>query len=81
MISTPTVTIKLTKAEVELIVNSLSYLTSINLPIESDFLKPYVWLLDDLKKINTYVQDGIRNKENETAKESRDVQIKCKNCD
>ena len=81
MISTPTVTIKLSKAEVELIVNSLSYLTSINLPIESDFLKPYVWLLDDLKKINTYVQDGIRNKENETVKEGHDVQIECKECD
>ena len=78
----PTVTIKLTQSELQLMVDALNYLTSINLPIESEFLKPYVWLQDDLKKAQIFVADGIRNKENETTdSEAFNGQIECKECD
>ena len=82
MSNIPTVTIQLTQAELQLMVDSLNYLTSINLPIEAEFLKPYVWLQDDLKKAQTFVEDGIRNKENETTdSEAFNEQVKCKECD
>ena len=58
-----TITIKLTKAELETMIKSLNFLSSLNVPIENDWLKPYYTLERDLEIINKRVNDKIRDRE------------------
>ena len=58
-----TITIKLTKAELETMIKSLNFLSSLNVPIENDWLKPYYTLERDLEIINKRINDKIRDRE------------------
>ena len=58
-----TITIKLTKAELETMIKSLNFLSSLNVPIENYWLKPYYTLERDLEIINKRVNDKIRDRE------------------
>ncbi len=59
----PIITIKLSKTELETMIKSLEFLSTMNVPIENDWLKPYYTLQRDLELINKKVDDQIRNRE------------------
>ena len=58
MKETSTVIIKLTRQEVEVMINTLNFILTTNLPIDEDFLKPYHRLKTDLKVIRKRLIEG-----------------------
>ena len=46
-----TVTVKMSKAELETLINSLDFKLSLNVPIDSNYLKPFAKLKNDLTMI------------------------------
>lgn len=64
-----TQTIKYTNKEIELLVNALDYMLSVNLPIDEDFLHPYAKLRDDLRKI----LDNINEKISEAQSDKKEI--------
>ena len=58
MKETSTVIIKLTRQEIEVIINTLNFILTTNLPIDADFLKPYHNLKTDLIRIRRDLIDG-----------------------
>jgi hypothetical protein len=53
-----TATIKFSRHEVEILLNTLNFILSTNLPVDEEFLKPYYALKSDLNKIRTQLLDG-----------------------
>ena len=53
-----TALIKLTKAEINLLVQNIDFVLSLNIPIEKEWLKPYVKIKEDLKKIELQLIEG-----------------------
>ena len=85
---TPVVTIKMTQAELELAIHSLSLITSLDVPIEKHWLSPYKTLHNELMKINENINDKVRDIQNDTKKEesydqysTTQVPQSCKACD
>ena len=58
MDETSTALIKLTRQEIEILLNSLEKILNTDLPIDEDFLKPYYNLKMDLQKIRKDLIDG-----------------------
>jgi len=78
--------IKFTNKEIELLINSLQYLLSVNLPIDEDFLHPYARLKDDLSKIQDNINEKIREaqsdkKEIKTEEALRQGTPSCETCE
>jgi len=61
----PLVTIKLTQSELELVMSSLYFLTTIKLPIPDEWIKPYISLKKDLYKINDMINEKVKEAEND----------------
>tara|TARA_R110002051_G_C8723923_1_gene497082 strand:- start:254 stop:466 length:213 start_codon:yes stop_codon:yes gene_type:complete len=55
---TTTATIKFTKEEVNLLINNIDFMLSLNIPIEEEWLKPYHKLKEDLLKISKEIVEG-----------------------
>tara|TARA_R100001244_G_C5118976_1_gene123036 strand:- start:378 stop:584 length:207 start_codon:yes stop_codon:yes gene_type:complete len=53
-----TATIKFTKEEVNLLINNIDFMLSLNIPIEEEWLKPYHKLKEDLLKISKEIIEG-----------------------
>ena len=58
MKETSTAIVKLTRQEIETIINTLNFILTTNLPIDEEFLKPYHKLKTDLKLIRKKMIDG-----------------------
>tara|TARA_Y100000361_G_C11142710_1_gene336085 strand:- start:1453 stop:1647 length:195 start_codon:yes stop_codon:yes gene_type:complete len=58
MKETSTAIIKLTRQEIDTIINTLNFILTTNLPIDEDFLKPYHRLKTDLKVIRKRLIEG-----------------------
>tara|TARA_X000001382_G_scaffold31931_1_gene20806 strand:+ start:426 stop:623 length:198 start_codon:yes stop_codon:yes gene_type:complete len=58
MDTTSTATVKFTREEIEVILNSLKLILNTDLPIDEDFLKPYYVLKLDLEEIRKSLVDG-----------------------
>ena len=55
---TSTATIKFSKSEVEILLNTLEFILSTNLPVDEEFLRPYYSLKKDLKGIRKQLVEG-----------------------
>ena len=53
-----TATIKFTKEEINLLINNIDFMLSLNIPIEEEWLKPYHKLKEDLLKISKEIVEG-----------------------
>jgi len=57
-----TATIKFSRQEVEILLNTLEFILSTNLPVDEEFLKPYHSLKQDLKGIRKQLVEGEQAK-------------------
>ena len=69
---TPVVTIKMTQAELELVIHSLNLIKSLDVPIEAQWLSPFVSLGKDLENINETINNKLRDRQNDIKEESYD---------
>ena len=74
-----TVTVKMSKAELETLINSLDFKLSLNVPIDSNYLKPFAKLKNDLTKISQQLDDAVINKK--VTKEEFYGTPKCEPCE
>jgi len=73
-----TVTMKISESEVDCLIESLNFITSINLPIETEYLKPYSALKKDLVKIKSNI---VQKRREIPYEQNRDSSQSCKTCD
>jgi hypothetical protein len=55
-----TALIKFTNAEIDLLINSIDFMTSLNIPIEKEWVKPYSRLKKDLLNINNRLGEKMK---------------------
>jgi len=75
-----TATIKFSRQEVEILINTLELVLSTNLPIDKDFLKPYEVLKKDLHNIRKQLIEG-EQRSNGRVTEEEFYGEKCENCE
>jgi len=75
-----TATIKFSRQEVEILINTLELVLSTNLPIDKDFLKPYEVLKKDLHDIRKQLIEG-EQRSNGRVTEEEFYGEKCENCE
>jgi len=75
-----TATIKFSKQEVEILINTLEFILSINLPINEEFLKPYEVLRKDLNIIKKQLIEGEQSSNGHMTEEQFFGET-CENCE
>tara|TARA_R110002051_G_C8507697_1_gene465849 strand:- start:420 stop:668 length:249 start_codon:yes stop_codon:yes gene_type:complete len=55
-----TALIKFTNAEIDLLINSIDFMTSLNIPIEKEWIKPYSKLKEDLLDVNNKLGEKMK---------------------
>lgn len=79
-----TVTVKMTDTELELAISSLEFYTTLNIPVENDYLIPYEELKQDLIRIQKKLEDykhEVRHGKKETVVSGFTQQEECEPCD
>jgi len=74
-----TITIKMSQVELETLIKSLDFISSLNVPIDNNYLKTFVKLKSDLIKMNQQLGDAIINKN--VTKEEFYGETKCEPCE
>ena len=75
-----TTTIKISLAELDTIIDSLDFKTSLNVRYESGYINRFVLLQQSLQKIRKNNNEIIRNKQNDKTKENYNQEY-CKTCE
>tara|TARA_R100000231_G_C5185196_1_gene122471 strand:- start:56 stop:304 length:249 start_codon:yes stop_codon:yes gene_type:complete len=75
-----TTTIKLSLAELDTIIDSLDFKTSLNVRYESGYINRFVLLQQSLQKIRKNNNEIIRNKQNDKTKENYNQEY-CETCE
>ena len=80
-----TVTVKMTDTELEHAITSLEFYTTLNIPIDTEYLVPYDKLKHDLmrikKQLEDYKHEVIIDGKKETVITGKIQQEKCEPCD
>ena len=75
-----TTTIKIRLAELDTIIDSLDFKTSLNVRYESGYINRFVLLQQSLQKIRKNNNEIIRNKQNDKTKENYNQEY-CETCE
>ena len=75
-----TATIKFSRQEIEILINTLEFILSTNLPIDKDFLKPYEVIRKDLTIIKNQLISG-EEKSNGKMTEKEFYGDRCETCE
>ena len=75
-----TTTIKISLAELDTIIDSLDFKTSLNVRYESGYINRFVLLQQSLQKIRKNNNEIIRNKQNDKTKENYNQEY-CETCE
>ena len=75
-----TTTIKISLAELDTIIDSLDFKTSLNVRYESGYINRFVLLQQSLQKIRKNNTEIIRNKQNDKTKENYNQEY-CETCE
>ena len=75
-----TTTIKISLAELDTIIDSLDFKTSLNVRYESGYINRFVLLQQSLQKIRENNNEIIRNKQNDKTKENYNQEY-CETCE
>ena len=75
-----TTTIKISLAELDTIIDSLDFKTSLNVRYENGYINRYVLLQQSLQKIRKNNNEIIRNKQNDKTKENYNQEY-CETCE
>jgi len=63
-----TINIKYTLSELDKLINALEFLTTLNLPIDKNYIKPYSLLKDNLLKIQEEANEKCLEHQNDKKK-------------
>ena len=63
-----TINIKYTLSELDKLINALEFLTTLNLPIDKNYIKPYSLLKDNLLKIQKEANEKCLEHQNDKKK-------------
>ena len=75
-----TTTIKISLAELDTIIDSLDFKTSLNVRYENGYINRFVLLQQSLQKIRKNNNEIIRNKQNDKTKENYNQEY-CETCE
>ena len=73
-----TVTMKISESDIDCLISSLDFITSVNLPIDTEYLKPYSALKKDLLQIKSNI---VQKRREIPYEQNRNSPQACKTCD